>query len=143
MKKSIFILIVLTLICFNAFSQNSTEVKALKAALSNYIEAGDKNNIKILEPVLHEQFRVSLYDSKKDKVSILDRKTYISFIDTKKFGGYPRTPEFHDTIFIGENMCTLKVILKSPGKPTLKNFYSMVKLNGKWLVLQDYVTLVK
>ncbi len=143
MKKLILILTITTFTSTHLVAQSNDETKTIKAALLSYIESGDKNDAQALEKLLHTEFRVSLYDSKKEAVSILNRKTYVSFIETKKFGGYPRTPKFHDILFIGKNMCTAKVTLTSPGKPTLKNFYSLVKLNGKWLVIQDYVTLIK
>ncbi|WP_298420697.1 nuclear transport factor 2 family protein [uncultured Kordia sp.] len=143
MKKSILILTVIVLTAINATAQKNSEEKALKAALLSYIKAGDNNDTAALKKVLHPDFRVSLYDSSKDAVSILDRKTYVSFINKKKFGGYVRTPEFHSILFIGKNMSSINVTLTSPGKPTLKNFYSMVNLNGKWVVLQDFVTLIK
>lgn len=118
------------------------DVNKVKSTLKSYIHAGDINNIEKLKPYLHNDFRVMLYDSKKDATSILDKNTYVSFIETKKFGGYKRNAVYEDIQFIGKNMATIKMTLTSPGKPTLKNFYSLVKINGKWLVFQDFVTLI-
>ena len=143
MKKTILILAITLLSNAIINAQNSSQNNAIKTALLEYIEAGDKNNANSLEKLLHINFRVALFDSNKQATSILDRKTYITFIDTKKFGGYKRTPVFHNITNIGANMSTVNVTLTSPGKPTLKNFYSLVKEKDTWKVLQDYVTLIK
>ncbi len=138
------ILAFLTTIIFFSCQSNAQNgnTKDVKSMLASYINAGDTNNVTKLKPHLHNDFRVTLYDGKKDGTSILDKKTYISFIETKKFGGYKRTANYEDIQFIGNNMASVKVTLTSPGKPTLKNFYSLVKIKGNWLVLQDYVTLI-
>ncbi len=135
--------ILITLISLLAFTLNAqTDKHQMETALTNYIKAGDENNASSLQTYLHPTFRVSLYDKAKDKISTLDRDTYINFIDTKKFGGYPRTINIQSIQHIGNHMATIQVTLTSPNKPTLKNFYSLVKEQGKWLVLQDYVILI-
>lgn len=143
MKKSFLILAIALLSITTINAQNNSQNSAIKTTLLEYIEAGDQNNAHSLEKLLHTNFRVALFDANKQATSILDRKTYISFINTKKFGGYKRTPMFHNITSIGTNMSTVNVTLTSPGKPTLKNFYSLVKEKDTWKVLQDYAILIK
>ena len=113
----------------------------LRAALDGYLQAGDTNNAVALDRYLHDNFRVALYDAKADAVKMLDRATYRTMIDTEKFGGYPRTAEVQHVNRIGENMATLQTVLTSPGKPTLKNFYSLARLGGEWKMIQDFVVV--
>jgi len=142
MKTKILVVItIFTLFSCQSNAQNN-DTKDVKSTLKSYINAGDTNNAKKLEPNLHPDFRVVLYDNKKDATSILNRSTYISFIETKKFGGYKRTATYEDIQFIGKHMASVKITLTSPGKPTLKNFYSLVKIKNKWTVIQDYVILI-
>ncbi|TKD57932.1 nuclear transport factor 2 family protein [Flavobacterium sp. ASW18X] len=138
------VLVFLTLFTLVSCTSNAQEeaIEEVKKVIESYKNAGDINDASKLEPHLHDAFRVVLYDGKKSEASVLDKATYISFIATKKFGGYKRTATYHDIQFIEKNMVTVKVTLKSPGKPTLKNFYSLVKIKNKWLVIQDYVTLL-
>ena len=142
MKNFILISSLIILFSFKMQAQDSGLKKEVKTALNGYIKAGDKNNADALQQFLNESFRVVLYDGNKNATSTLDKATYSSFIREKKLGGYPRTAEFHDILFVGQNMATVRVTLTSPGKPTLKNFYSMVKEDGDWTVLQDFVVLV-
>ncbi len=142
MKTKIFTFLALfSLLSCQSNAQNN-DTSDVKSTLELYIQAGDINDVKKLKPHLHNDFRVVLYDKKKDKTSILDKSTYISFIETKKFGGYIRTASFEDIQFIGKHMATIKATLTSPRKPTLKNFYSLVKIKNEWLVIQDYVILI-
>ncbi|WP_299673422.1 nuclear transport factor 2 family protein [uncultured Tenacibaculum sp.] len=136
------LLIILTLVSCLSNAQD-TKQKEVKSALEAYINAGDINNVEKLKPHLHSNFRVALYDAKKRGISILDKSTYLSFIGSKKFGGYKRKTTYENIEFIGKNMASIKATLTSPGKPTLKNFYSLVKTNNAWVVIQDYVTLVQ
>jgi len=132
--------IVVLLSCQSKAQNNSTD--DVKSTLASYLNAGDINDVHKLEPHLHNDFRVVLYDGKKDATSILDKSTYVSFIETKKFGGYKRSINYEDIQLIGKNMASVKVTLTSEGKPTLKNFYSLVKIKDKWSVIQDYVILI-
>ena len=141
MKNSVLLLVSIVMFSCETKSQNSNE-NDVKSALTSYVKAGDTNDVKMLRDFLHSNFRVSLYDGEKDSLSILDKSIYENFIETKKFGGYKRAIKFENIQFIGENMVTVKVTLTSPGKPTLKNFYSLVKTKGKWRVFQDFVTLI-
>ncbi|TYA92196.1 nuclear transport factor 2 family protein [Seonamhaeicola marinus] len=143
MKKLILILTIALLASKLTNAQNNDEIESIKTSLLAYISAGDKNDGQALKKQLHNDFRVALYDANKKTPTILDRNTYVSFIEKKKFGGYTRTAKFHNIQTIEKNMSTVNVTLTSPGKPTLKNFYSLVKQNDNWLVLQDYVTLIK
>jgi len=139
--KFLTLLTIVTLFSLHSKAQNNN-TGDIKSALASYINAGDINNIEKLKPHLHSDFRVVLFDAKKDAISILDKSTYVSFIETKKIGGYKRTVTYEDIQLIGNNIASVKITLTSPEKPTLKNFYSLVKLKDKWLVVQDYVTLI-
>lgn len=139
--KILALLTIVTLFSCQSRAQNHN-IDDIKSTLTSYIHAGDINDVAKLKPYLHDDFRVVLYDNKKDATSILDKKTYLSFIETKKFGGYKRSANYEDVELIGDNMASIKMTLTSPGKPTLKNFYSLVKIKGKWLVFQDFVTLI-
>ena len=139
--KVLAILSFITLLSCQSNAQNS-DASGVKTALEAYLHAGDINDVEKLKPYLHADFRVVLYDDKKDATSTLSKDTYVSFIDTKKFGGYQRSVAYEDIQMIGAHMASVKVTLTSPGKPTLKNFYSLVKVKGKWTVIQDYVILI-
>lgn len=123
-------------------AQTGDKEQELKSTLEAYLKAGDQNNVDELEKYLHPHFRVALYDGKENIAKVLDRTTYSTLIGNKTFGGYPRTVKYGAIDTIGEHMASIQVTLTSSGKPTLKNFYSLVKTGGKWTVIQDFVVLI-
>ena len=145
MTVKTFILALSTLLlvaCAAPSKTTATMPDDLQVALTGYLQAGDANDATTLDRYMHDDFRVALYDAKADAVKVLDRATYRMMIDTKKFGGYPRTAEVQSVNRIGENMATLQTVLTSPGKPSLKNFYSLAKVGGEWKMIQDFVVLI-
>lgn len=141
MKKVLF-LAVFALISYSVNGQNKSMEKAIKKTLEAYLDAGDQNDVAALDEHMHQLFRVALYDGKEGIMKVLDRQTYRNFVENKTFGGYPRTADYQAIQMIGENMASVQVILTSPGKPTLKNFYSLAKEADQWWVVQDFVTLI-
>ncbi|MEO1806861.1 MAG: nuclear transport factor 2 family protein [Bacteroidota bacterium] len=143
MQKFTFIFMLVLLIGCTSYAQkNNPMEKAVKSTLAQYLQAGDQNDSEALDPHMHAAFRVALYDGKEDIVKTLDRETYRTLIGNKTFGGYPRTADYQSIHFIGAHMATVQVVLTSPGKPTLKNFYSLAKVGAQWQVIQDFVTMV-
>ena len=143
MKKIIFLIPIVLFFSCSSIAQNPQKMeKQIKKTVKGYIQAGDDNDAKALDNYLQENFRVALYDQKEDIIKILDKKTYRTLIENKTFGGYPRSANFHSIEMIGENMATVQVTLTSPGKPTLKNFYSLAKTGKDWFVVQDFVTMI-
>ena len=143
MKKLLFFIPLTLLLGCSSLAQNSKQMKKeVKSTLAAYLNAGDKNNVQELDKYMHDNFRVTLYDGKEDLVKVVDKSTYRMLVENKTFGGYPRKIKYHHVQFIGENMASINVTLTSPGKPTLKNFYSLGKSKGKWYVVQDFVTLI-
>ena len=142
MRKSIFILLSALFTANQGMAQNPKLEKEVKSVLMQFIDAGDNNDAAALEKCLNENFRTAVFDAQHGGIKVLDRATYVSFIRDKKFGGYPRTAEIHSIEFIEEGMASVQVTLSSPGKPTLKNFYSLVKEVEGWKVIQDFVVLI-
>ena len=78
------------------FEKTETEMNdknEIKKTLEKYIKGGDENDVKTLEKVTHENFRVVLNDKKETAIKIVDRATYMDLIDKKVFGGTPREIE--------------------------------------------------
>ncbi|MFK8005888.1 MAG: AtzH-like domain-containing protein [Saprospiraceae bacterium] len=143
MKKLMFFIPLILMLGCSSITQNSNQMKKeVQSTLAAYLNAGDKNNVQELDKYMHDNFRVTLYDGKEDLVKMVDKTTYRMLIENKTFGGYPRKIEYHHVEFIGKNMASINVTLTSPGKPTLKNFYSLGKSKGKWYIVQDFATLV-
>lgn len=64
----------------------------IQQAITNFVKGGDTSDIKLLEKVLHPEFRVTNNGFMgKPGITIIDRQTYLSNIKAGIFGGLPRT----------------------------------------------------
>ncbi len=142
MKSFLLAFSLFALLACSSNAQDGSIKKELKSTLESYLKAGDNNDVTELNKYIHDHFRVALYDGKEDIAKVLDKTTYTTLIGNKTFGGYPRTVKYGAIDVIGKNMASIQVTLTSEGKPTLKNFYSLVKTSGKWTVIQDFVVLI-
>ena len=152
-KKTIklYLLAIATLIAANTFSQDRIEKefetkittnmktdtkKAIEKTLKKYIKAGDNNDVKALEKVTHENFRVVLNDTKEAVIKVVDRSTYMDLIGKKVFGGTPRKVEIQMLDIFGDTNATVKTKLTSE-KAIFYNYYSLLNVDAKWWVVQD------
>lgn len=154
MKKQIinfYFLIIAVLLSTNLFAQdkiasepslftttklNMNNKKEIEKTLKKYLKAGDDNDVQALEDVTHANFRIVLNDKKEADIKIVDRATYIDLIAKKVFGGTPRKVEIQLLDIFGNTNATVKTKLTS-GEVTFYNYYSLLKVDGKWWVVQD------
>jgi Putative lumazine-binding len=154
MKKQmikIYFIAITVLIAANTFAQNRAanqifittttdtnmdDKKEIKKTLLKYVKAGDENNVKNLEKVTHENFRIVLNDTKKMEIAVVDRSTYMDLIEKKVFGGTPRKVDIQILDVFGNTNATVKTKLTSE-KAIFYNYYSLLKIDGKWWVVQD------
>jgi len=136
--KSIFFAVFTLLITGQAFAQN--DAKAIKKAIQTFHEGGANNDIRQLEPVLSEHFRVVFHDTVKPAVQVLDRATYLQLIDTKVFGGQPRDLVI-ESLDIHDGVNATAYVHQKGQENTLHTYLSLVKSNGTWKIVQDFVTM--
>lgn len=116
-------------------SETSTE-KAIRKVIETFVKGGDQQDVSMLESVLHESYRVVWNDPANDKVSVLDRATYLSFIEQKKFGGDKRELKIESISIQDESNASVKLFLDGKAAD-FKGLLSLVKADGKWQLVQD------
>ena len=110
--------------------------KDIEKTMMKYIKTGDKNDVTTLEKVTHQDFRVVLNDTKEKLIKVVDRATYLDLIEKKVFGGTPRDVDIQLIDVFGNTNATVKTKLTSE-KAIFYNYYSLLKVDGKWWVVQD------
>ncbi len=118
------------------FETSSDVKKEIEKTLKKYVRAGDKNDIKALEKVTHENFRVVLNDTKEMTIKIINRATYLDLVGKKVFGGMPRNIDIQLLDVFGDTNALVKTKLTSD-KAIFYNYYSLLKNDDKWWVVQD------
>ncbi len=114
---------------------------AIAKVIYQFTAGADKNDVKMQGQVLHQDFRVVWNDTNENLVKVLDRSTYLSLIESKKFGGGNRQVEIIGLDFFEAATAKAKVKLTEAGKPTFYTYYSLVKTGGKWMIVEDLVVI--
>lgn len=124
----------------NVSNENITgsDQKAIKQIVQQFVKGGDTNDVKTLGNTLHDQFRVLFSDAKKGSLDVLDRATYLDLIGKKVFGGKPRSLKIESLDINGGINATVKVLLESK-EAIFHNYLSLVKMDGQWLITQDFL----
>ena len=113
-----------------------TTEEQVQSAARDFIQAGDSNDVNLLEKVLHPQFQ-NVQDGffEKQGVFIFSKEDYKHLVETKRFGGVERTIEFGPAEISGK-IAEVKVKLESK---TLV-FHSTLVLcneNDRWTVIHN------
>lgn len=120
-----------------SFTQTETKTeKAIRKVLETFVKGGDKQDVAMLEGVLHDSYRVVWNDQASGAVKVLDRTTYLSFIEQKKFGGDTRTLEIESIAVQNEANASVKVFLDGKAAD-FRGLISLIKIDGKWQLVQD------
>ncbi len=124
-----------------ASSNLHNDFDAIAKVIHQFTQGADQNDVKTQGAVLHQDFRVVWNDTNEDLIKVLDRTTYLSLIESKKFGGGKRQVEIISLDFFEASTAKAKVKLSEEGKPTFYSYYSLVKTGGKWMIVEDLVVM--
>lgn len=117
---------------------SNSEIKTAKEALIKYLKAGDNSNVEILNQLMHSEYRVIFKNTQKDEVNKISRDSYLDFIEKKIFGGKKRTIDKIEGSIQGNTIASFEVVTNSESG-TMHSYFSLIKVNEKWLILQDLV----
>jgi Putative lumazine-binding len=139
-------MIFMTLFVFCAAAvqaQTVTDLSKIEAAVRQFSAGGDKQDVAVLDKVLHPQFRAVVNRAfGSPDLSLMDKSLYLQLMKDKKIGGDQREVYLLQTD-IGENTALVKAIFH--GKSLrFTTFISLVKLpTGEWQIVGDMPEIVK
>ncbi len=114
------------------------ETKQIEETVKTYILGGDQQDVNLLETVMHNNYRVIINDAKENTIKELSKSSYLDFIAKKVFGGNPREIEI-EAIEISKELNAVVKLKLTSSKAKFYSQFSLVKVNGKWWILQDLV----
>ncbi|MEL6654640.1 MAG: nuclear transport factor 2 family protein [Bacteroidota bacterium] len=144
MKSTIFtglLSLALGLSLMSFMQSENKEEKAIRKVLQTFVQGGDQQDVSMLEGVLHDAYRVVWNDPASGKVQVLDRATYLSFIEQKKFGGDTRKLKIESISMQDASNASAKVYIDGEAADFM-GLISLVKADGQWQLVQD-LTLMK
>ncbi|MBD1431479.1 nuclear transport factor 2 family protein [Sphingobacterium sp. DN00404] len=111
-------------------------MEQVKAAIEAFVKAGDNRDIVALEEILHTNFQ-NIQDVffDEDRICVFSKDDYIELIRTEKFGGSPRSIDFHSIEHTG-NIAIVRAKLESQ----YLIFHSLIVCvhdNGHWKIINN------
>ncbi len=115
-----------------------TTTAEIEKCVTDFIQAGDQNDVSALDRVLHEGYqnvqdgffeRRGLYQFSKDD--------YKKLVGEKTFGGIPRTIEIRSIEEFGQHMALVRVRLES-SELIFDSLIVTVREQGDWQVLYNF-----
>jgi len=137
--KKLPVIILGILVSIAAIGQSQNSKAQVISAVKNFVEGGDNQDVKKLASLLHESHRLVWNDGKKDPF-IADKSYYLSKIDSKEWGGDTRILEIESIELNGEVNAKVKAKLTSD-KMEMHSFYSLVKVQNDWKIIEDLVSV--
>lgn len=106
-------------------------------AISSFIKGGDTSDIKLLNDVLHKDFRVSSNNFMGNPgVTLISKEQYLSKIQTGVFGGVPRKMSI-ESINQNNSIAMVKLRLESSENYFVSYNLLVLDTDGCWKVIDN------
>ncbi len=115
----------------------SSDVQEIESVITTYAQAGDAQNVSTLENITHEGFRVVFRLSDEQTVT-LDRSVFLGKFREKEFGGDTRKIDIQ-SIDLREGITAIAKVVLRGEQATMSNYLNLVKMNGEWMLMSDFV----
>lgn len=138
---SVFLMLMIVSAAYTQAQQS--EEKAIKQVITDFMKAGDQQDVAALEAVLDTHYRVvmnRLFGS--SEVAVLPREVYLQKIAAKEFGGDKRKLDFQEFLING---ITASVKVKSTGeKMSMVSLLTLVQDDkGSWKIVEDAPVIIQ
>ncbi|WKN44532.1 nuclear transport factor 2 family protein [Tunicatimonas pelagia] len=115
----------------------SSDQEAVEECVTRFVKGADQQDLEKIDAALHNHFRVMLH-SDDSEVQLIDKNAYLTLIKEEKIGGTPRTFSIEQIDVYGAKTAKIKAKLSS-GEMNFYSYYSLIKVNGNWKIVQDLV----
>ncbi|MBT1687512.1 nuclear transport factor 2 family protein [Dawidia soli] len=116
-------------------------IEAVKNAVRDFLEGGDTNDAALLEKVIHTDYQ-NVQDGFFGEPGIFtfSKEEYKHLVETKRFGGSPRTVDFASLEVLG-NLAVARVHLES-AVLRFTSYIVAVRDGGRWLIRNNFPSIV-
>ena len=143
MKKVNLIVLAISMFSVLSCSAQNSEVKKIEKVITAFSKAGDRNDSKMLEAYLDDNYRIvmnRLFGA--ETVSVMDKTTYLEKIKSKEYGGDKRVVTIENVVINGAT-ASAKVTFKG-SKMTFVSILVLIQdANGNWKLVSDIPTIGK
>lgn len=114
-----------------------TKKEKIEQAITNFVLGGDNSDIKMLDEVLHKDFRVTNNGFMGTSgVTIIDKQKYLSNIRNGIFGGRPRKITI-ESIDDNETIAMVKLHLESSEHHFVSYNSLVLDIDNEWRIINN------
>jgi hypothetical protein len=116
-------------------------IEAVKNTVREFLKGGDTNDAALLEKVVHPDYQ-NVQDGFFGETGIftIPKAEYKHLVETKRFGGSPRTVDFV-SVEVAGNMAIVKVHLESAVLRFI-SYIVVVQEGGRWFIRNNFPSIV-
>ena len=109
----------------------------IKQAIAQFVKGGDESDTRLLDRVLHDQFRVTNNGYMGTAgVTIIDKTSYLKNIESGLFGGVPRTMTI-ERIDEEDTVAMVKLRLVSTENDFVSYNSLVLDVDGQWKIINN------
>ena len=114
-----------------------SENDKIKQAITDFVKGGDNSDIKLLNKVLHKDFRVTNNGFMGTSgVTIIDKNDYLNKIKSGVFGGRPRQMKIEEIDQSG-TIASVKIRIESTENDFVSYNSLVLDTNNEWKIINN------
>lgn len=118
-------------------------IEKIKQAITDFVKGGDNSDTKLLDKVLHKDFRVANNGFMGTSgVTIIDKEKYLANIRNGIFGGLPRVMII-ENIDVSETIATVKLRLESSDNHFVSYNSLVLDTDNEWKIISNLAVVTK
>lgn len=115
----------------------------IKQAITDFVKGGDNSDTKLLDKVLHKDFRVTNNGFMGTSgVTIIDKEKYLANIRNGIFGGLPRVMII-ENIDVSETIASVKLRLESSENHFVSYNSLVLDTDDEWKIISNLAVVTK
>lgn len=109
----------------------------IKQAITDFVKGGDNSDTKLLDKVLHKDFRVtSNHFMGTPGVTVIEREKYLANVRDGVFGGLPRIMTI-ENIDVSETIASVKLRLESAENHFISYNTLVLDTDNEWKIINN------
>jgi hypothetical protein len=118
-------------------------IEKIKQAITDFVKGGDNSDTKLLDKVLHKDFRVTNNGFMGTSgVKVIDKEKYLANIRNGIFGGLPRVMII-ENIDVSETIASVKLRLESSENHFFSYNSLVLDTDNKWKIISNLAVVTK
>jgi hypothetical protein len=114
-----------------------TTTEKIKQAITDFVKGGDNSDTRLLDKVLHKDFRITNNGFMGTAgVTVIDKQKYLENVSEGVFGGLPRIMAI-ESVDHSETIATVKLRLESSENHFISYNSLVLDIDNQWKIINN------